>query len=222
MRFEKGHKPWNKNLKVDRQKYPTMGHLIPHTKESKDLMSEKLQGRIGPNLGKKFDGEWKRNLSISHRGYVMPESQKKRISIGVKNSNHDEVVGRVENRIKHREIMFDRLENGYAPKTIFNTKPELRMKEILKDIGLVDKRDFIFQKRFHNHMIDFWHKRFNLYIFVDGEYWHNYPDYTEKDKSLEKEILDSGAWYIRFWANDIIKNSESVKQKLIYLGVTFM
>ena len=27
MRFEKGHKPWNKNLKVDRQKYPNMGNL---------------------------------------------------------------------------------------------------------------------------------------------------------------------------------------------------
>ena len=34
MVFKKGDKPWDTGLKIDRNKYPKMGHLIKHTEES--------------------------------------------------------------------------------------------------------------------------------------------------------------------------------------------
>lgn len=33
--FKKGHKPWNKDIKIDKKKFPNMGHNIPHTEATK-------------------------------------------------------------------------------------------------------------------------------------------------------------------------------------------
>lgn len=35
----KKHAAWNKGIKLDRTKYPNMGHLTPHSKESRDKIS---------------------------------------------------------------------------------------------------------------------------------------------------------------------------------------
>lgn len=180
------------------------------------------------NRNKEFTDDWKKNLSISHRGYVMPEAQKNKISAGVRNSeSHAQGVGTEKNRIRHRELMLERLENGTASKRLFNTKPELKMKDILRDIGLrvgkaKEANDVVFQKRLHNNMLDFWHRKLNLYIHVDGDYHHNLPEIIELDKKVDEMILKEGAWYIRFWSHDIMENTESVKNTLIGLGVTYM
>jgi hypothetical protein len=41
-----------------------------------------------------------------------------------------------------------------------------------------------------------------------------------KDKILEKEILDSEAWFVRFWAKDILRTPDLIANQLIRLGVT--
>jgi very-short-patch-repair endonuclease len=190
----------------------------------------KGMGRV--NLGKpswskdkQFSITHRQNLSESHKGYVMPQSQKDKISIGSKNSTQAETNRSPARRARAREVMLTRLENGTAPRKLFNTKPELKMKDILRDIGLKvgkakEDNDVVFQKRLHNKMIDFWHRRLNLYINVDGNYHHNLSEIKELDKERNEIIIKEGAWYITFWSNDIMKESNLVKDTLVRLGVT--
>lgn len=56
--------PWNKGLKIDREKYPNMGHHKPHTEETKRKMKENHKGR----KGKKTSEETKKRMSLSQKG----------------------------------------------------------------------------------------------------------------------------------------------------------
>ncbi len=38
--------------------------------EHKIKLSSKLKGRVSPNKGKKFSDEWRKNLSLSHKGFI--------------------------------------------------------------------------------------------------------------------------------------------------------
>ena len=40
-----GKKPWNAGMKIDREKYPIMGHFKLHTKETKKRLSENSKGQ---------------------------------------------------------------------------------------------------------------------------------------------------------------------------------
>lgn len=62
-KFKKGHIPWLKDKKVDRNKYPKMGHFQKHTKESKKKMSKswKYEDHI--------TDEMRKNLSSSMKDY---------------------------------------------------------------------------------------------------------------------------------------------------------
>ena len=39
-KFKKGRTPWNKGMKVDRIKYPNMGHFEEHSEETKALLKK--------------------------------------------------------------------------------------------------------------------------------------------------------------------------------------
>lgn len=51
-----GRTPWNKGMKIDRKKYPNMGHNIPHSEETKLLFKKT---RVGSGCSK-----WKGGISI--------------------------------------------------------------------------------------------------------------------------------------------------------------
>ena len=53
--------PWNKEKKIDRNKYPDMGHYKKHSKESKEKMRQS-------HLGKEFSKEHKQNISKAKKG----------------------------------------------------------------------------------------------------------------------------------------------------------
>lgn len=48
---EPGHIAWNKGIKIDRSKYPNMGHLIKHTEESKQKCGIANIGKVAWNRG---------------------------------------------------------------------------------------------------------------------------------------------------------------------------
>jgi len=59
--WKKGNIPWNKEIEIDRNKYPNMGHFQKHTDGTKRKMSEKAKGR-------KFSEETKRKLRDKRKG----------------------------------------------------------------------------------------------------------------------------------------------------------
>ena len=89
--MRKGEPAWNKGKKLDRSKYPNMGHLKLHSIEAKEKMSKKLKGHSGFFKGKTFTLQHRKKLSISHigktgtrssnwRGGITPENYKIRTS----------------------------------------------------------------------------------------------------------------------------------------------
>ena len=63
-KFKKGHITWNKNIKIDRDKYPTMGHFQKHIAKTKKKMSKswKYENHV--------TDEMRKNLSKSMKGYT--------------------------------------------------------------------------------------------------------------------------------------------------------
>jgi len=60
---------WNKGIKIDRQKFPTMGHFLKHSEETKQKISEvKKENPTRYWLGKKTSKEHKEKLSKAHFG----------------------------------------------------------------------------------------------------------------------------------------------------------
>jgi very-short-patch-repair endonuclease len=88
-------------------------------------------------------------------------------------------------------------------KRVFNTKPELKMKEILESKGI----KYLFQQKIGGFMTDFLIKKSSIIIEVDGEYWHNYPLGRDKDRKRDLILSNMGYKVIRFWANDVLKGN---------------
>ncbi len=57
--FKKGIIPWNKGIKINRKKYPNIGHLIPHSYKTRKKMS-KNHSKCW--LGRKHSEETKNKL----------------------------------------------------------------------------------------------------------------------------------------------------------------
>lgn len=72
---KKGQISWNKGLKIDRTKYPQMGHFGKHTKETKILMSINSKGK---NLGKKHFN-WKGGISKNKVHLNWQKNQRNRV-----------------------------------------------------------------------------------------------------------------------------------------------
>jgi len=159
----KGHfgnkPPWNKGLIVDRNEYPKMGHMIPHTEKGK---------------------------------------------INIKNGLPDNFSDIC------RETALKNIAEGKWKKT-FNTRPEREFKEILLELNLIEKFDFLHQKRVGNYMFDFYLIRQNIIIEVDGCRWHSLPEIQKKDKIKERYLKDNNIKLLRFWDYEIYNEKEKIK-----------
>lgn len=107
----------------------------------------------------------------------------------------------LKTRNKMRNSRLNYMELGIGK--MFNTKPELKMKELLNKLGI----EYIFQKRIINYMVDFYIPNKNLIIECDGNYWHNYPTGLEKDRIRDERLKLKGYQIIRFWESEINKMS---------------
>ena len=92
-----------------------------------------------------------------------------------------------------------------------NTDIEIILQNILKN----QKIDFDTQINISNICIsDIVLKSAKIAIFCDGEYWHNYPYGTERDKKQTKLLKNSGWKVLRFWGNDIKENPKECLDKI--------
>ena len=128
------------------------------------------------------------------------------------------------------------IRNGFVPKTCKeaqiqrllnydgpykNTKPELKMKEILNFLNIPFKHQF----RIKNHLYDFHILNTNILIEVDGDYWHGnskmfkklnkvQKESKQRDKKHNKIAKTNNYILLRFWENDILRNEEKIKEKI--------
>lgn len=78
LRYSTGEiEPWNKGIKIDKELYPNIGHLKPHTDEMKKKMSAEFRGRhFCPRTefkkGMRHTEEWKEQNSIRMSGSKHP------------------------------------------------------------------------------------------------------------------------------------------------------
>lgn len=131
-------------------------------------------------------------------------------------------------------------ESGYSRKwkeRLFNTKPELKMKEILNELQI----PYDFQKLIPKiGVVDFYLPNSNTLLFVDGCFWHSCPKCfpedskmyenlhvdikeavfrkRERDVFVSKRCNDLNLPVIRLWEHEINKEFEKVHEKLQMLS----
>jgi len=127
------------------------------------------------------------------------------------NHHHSEEFKR-----KDRERVLLRIQNNPGP--FKDTKPELKMKEILNELNIPFEHQF----RLGNHLFDFHILNTNFLIEVDGDYYHgNTKKFIklsekqlkqyQKDIKNEKLVKENNFILLRFWESDILNNTEKVK-----------
>lgn len=187
------------------------------SKEKQEKFPEswkKVQEKLG-TLGKRWNlsEEVKREISKRKTGVKFSKLHKLNMSIvragvphGHKTNNGMPAWNRGKSpsektRIKMSEARIRYIERGGLQKHMYNTKPELKMRELL------DKLDvkYLFQKKISRYIVDFYIPSKNLIIEVDGEYWHNYPNGQEKDHTRDRELEMKGYNIKRFWAKEVFK-----------------
>jgi len=53
--------------------------------------------------------------------------------------------------------------------------------------------------------VDFYIPGLNTIVYCDGDYWHNLPNYIERDKRQNRLLKKAGYTVLRFWEHDINK-----------------
>lgn len=92
----------------------------------------------------------------------------------------------------------------------FNSSIERKIKEFLNENNIL----FDFQKRVKGIASpDFIVN--DICIFADGDYWHNYPIGTDKDKKQDALLYEAGYKVLRFWERDINKNFNIVSEQIL-------
>jgi len=101
-----------------------------------------------------------------------------------------------------------------------------KIEEKIEDFLIEQNIDYIYSFILKQRQYDFCLKNFKILIEVDGDYWHGNPirykqlSDAQKLKQLDDKIKDriaaeNGYTIIRFWENDIYKNFELIKTKII-------
>jgi len=127
-----------------------------------------------------------------------------------------------EFKCKNREKALLRMQNHFGP--FKNTKPELKMKEILTSLNIPFKHQFIL----NNCSFDFHLLNTNILIEVDGDYYHANPKLFQKLNKMQLEMKERDIKHnevakennfvlLRFWEDDILNNENEVKEKICYV-----
>lgn len=130
--------------------------------------------------------------------------------------NEKNGIGKGKNHWKYgtkdpaaRERIIKLMQDGKMRK-VFNTKPELEMKDLLSLL----KIEYLFQKHLGNFMFDFELPRYHCLLEVDGVYWHSLPKTIERDKLKKTFAKQQGYKLIRV-SSDELKNKEKVRERLL-------
>ena len=103
-----------------------------------------------------------------------------------------------------RKTKYERFKNGYyrvnftKPERVLYTEFESQQIPILKQYPiLIEGRLLTYADTFIEP---------NVVVYVDGNYWHNYPDGTKRDRYVNQCLIENGYKVLRFWESDIYKD----------------
>lgn len=91
------------------------------------------------------------------------------------------------------------------------TKPETLLEAYLERLGL----SYLAQKPIAGTVLVDIFIEPDICIFVDGNYWHNYPLGLEKDQRQTRLLESWGYRVVRIWEHEILENPENIIIKLI-------
>ncbi len=154
-------------------------------------------------------------LALLNRDPLILEQQRQKQSIITKQGH---INGRYTTQTfkKISESVLAAYERG-----VYNSKlttPEKNMMQILNEIGLLYK----YQCKFDKFVYDFYLLEHDIYIEVDGDYWHANPNkYVDnlnevQIKNINNDILktnimiQNGKILLRFWESEINNNKQVV------------
>jgi very-short-patch-repair endonuclease len=105
-----------------------------------------------------------------------------------------------ETKNKIRQYTISQYKRGDFKKK--DTLPERLVEEQLKKLGIF----YIKQAPYELGIVDFYLPGHNIIIFVDGNYWHNYPVGNQKDLRQDLFLTKFGYDVHRIWESDIYKD----------------
>lgn len=192
---------WMKGRKLsaevrDKISESNMGRIV--TDETRQKISKANTGINNGMYNVKHTNKIKQLISLaSKRNWDNPEFKSKMLKY-IKSDYHIQACRRGA-LITQKKLMY----NGYH-----NTKPEQELKQILINNNINYIHGYSVWDIKHIYMADFYLPELNIIIEVDGTYWHDYPNGTEKDHLRNKEFLDNDYKIFRYWEGFI--NDKSV------------
>lgn len=196
---------WSEKAKIDR-----VGKGNPmYGKESWNKGLTKETSSIIKEISDNMMGRTYSNETLNK----MSEAAKSRLIHGHTGCLHSEYSKELM-----RQKTLQRIHNGDFKQT--KTKPHIEMGNILKDLNMGYEEEVIVS----NWTFDYFIPKYNIYIEVDGDYFHSNPliynngpetktqkrnHYRDKVKNHFCKINNISLY--RFWESDILKNKERVK-----------
>jgi very-short-patch-repair endonuclease len=209
---------WGHNKEVLRKSHETQKKM--HASGDLKIWNKGLtidDSRVKDNIDKVMSNQ-NRGINISKKLKGVPKSQEHKLKIQeaseLRWSNPDE-------REKQSHRLIERLiKNNYKNK---KTKLEVTFQTFLEILGLIEKKDFTYQKQVSSALFDFYIHNSNLLIEVDGDFHHCNPNSIHKIPTFPIQIKTVGNDYrknliaeekgfklLRFWESDIKNKPEEI------------
>lgn len=208
-----GLPPWNKNRTL--------------SAEHRRKLSESHKGIPSPMKGRKLSEEHKRKISFAHKGKTLSKETRRKMSEAQKGKPHPWArKGQPHSEETKRKLSLALKGHPVSDETREKIR-KARLKQVIpkKDTSI----EIALQKRFDalgikymRHLpicgicqpdIVFPDKK--VAVQCDGNYWHNYPHGTEKDKKQDKILRDNGWNVLRFWGSEIRENLDGCVEEIL-------
>lgn len=210
-----GKESWNKSKPQPKQT------RLKISQTKKELLKK---GIIIPwNKGKKTGQAWNKGLTkntdstVAEMARKISEVKKKMFKNPISKESFRERSSESHKKYyKNNPVALEKLKE-IRSKIIYpriDTKIEQALQNALK------KKDVLFttQHPFYNNecetRMDIAIPNKKIAIYCDGDYWHNLPNYKQRDQKINLALQNAGWKVLRFWESEINSNVENCIKKI--------